>query len=142
MFARGCGAGGRILRHHGSCTARRVSSLHAPHALARRRFTSSAPRPQDGALSPATHPLAGVTSELDHIAPRFEVDPSQIEILDSPIVFYETLKVRPRLQADSSAISRTPMLRPFSRLKFEVQDDAFSCRPCTLERRNTSWWPP
>ncbi|RVX71505.1 hypothetical protein B0A52_05077 [Exophiala mesophila] len=96
MFARSCVAGGRLLLRHGSCTARRASSLRAPHALARRRFTSSAPRPQDGALSPATHPLAGVTSELDHIAPRFEVDPSQIEILDSPVVFYETLKAKIR----------------------------------------------
>jgi CDP-diacylglycerol--glycerol-3-phosphate 3-phosphatidyltransferase len=37
--------------------------------------------------------LAGVASQLDHVAPRFEIDPDNIEILDSPTAFYETLKV-------------------------------------------------
>ena len=39
------------------------------------------------------HPLAAVTSQLDQVAPRFEIDPSAICILDSPSAFYETLKV-------------------------------------------------
>jgi hypothetical protein len=37
--------------------------------------------------------LGSVTSELDKISPRFEVDPSRIQILQSPSEFYETLKV-------------------------------------------------
>jgi hypothetical protein len=37
--------------------------------------------------------LATVTSDLDKIAPRFEVQPEQIEILKTPSEFYETLKV-------------------------------------------------
>lgn len=40
------------------------------------------------------HPLAGVATQLDNVAPRFEVDPTQIEIIDSPTAFYETLKVK------------------------------------------------
>ncbi|KAL2219863.1 phosphatidylglycerolphosphate synthase [Thermoascus aurantiacus ATCC 26904] len=43
------------------------------------------------ATSPASS-LGGITVELDHIAPRFEVPASQITILDSPSSFYETLK--------------------------------------------------
>lgn len=40
--------------------------------------------------------LGSVTSELDKLSPRFEVEPSQIQILKSPSDFYETLKVRSR----------------------------------------------
>ena len=38
------------------------------------------------------HPLAGAATYFDSIAPRFEVDPSKIQILDSPSAFYETVK--------------------------------------------------
>jgi len=37
--------------------------------------------------------LGAFTNELDKIAPRFEVQGSQIHILRSPSEFYETLKV-------------------------------------------------
>lgn len=37
--------------------------------------------------------LATITTDLDKIAPRFEVQPEQIEILKTPSEFYETLKV-------------------------------------------------
>lgn len=37
--------------------------------------------------------LAGLTTELDRLSPRFELQPSQIEILSTPSDFYETLKV-------------------------------------------------
>lgn len=90
MFARS--VGGRILRNC-SCTARRTPVTPTFKAITRRRFTSSTIPVQDAALSPATHPLAGVASQLDQVAPRFEIDPSEIEILDSPTAFYETLKV-------------------------------------------------
>ncbi|KAF1957261.1 CDP-diacylglycerol-glycerol-3-phosphate 3-phosphatidyltransferas-like protein [Byssothecium circinans] len=36
--------------------------------------------------------LATITTDLDKIAPRFEVQPDQVEILKSPAEFYETLK--------------------------------------------------
>jgi CDP-diacylglycerol--glycerol-3-phosphate 3-phosphatidyltransferase len=37
--------------------------------------------------------LATITTDLDRIAPRFEIQPDQIHILKSPAEFYETLKV-------------------------------------------------
>ncbi|KAI5282426.1 CDP-diacylglycerol--glycerol-3-phosphate 3-phosphatidyltransferase, partial [Ascosphaera aggregata] len=40
----------------------------------------------------ASTPLGAITVELDQIAPRFEVSVSQITILDSPALFYQTLK--------------------------------------------------
>ncbi|OJD15507.1 hypothetical protein AJ78_04238 [Emergomyces pasteurianus Ep9510] len=40
----------------------------------------------------AASPLGGITVELDNIAPRFEIQASQIRILDSPASFYDTLK--------------------------------------------------
>lgn len=99
MFARS--VGGRILRN-GSCIARRMPTTPIFRTTARRRFTSTATSLQDAGLSPATHPLAGVASQLDQVAPRFEIDPSEIEILDSPAAFYETLKVCYVLQEASS----------------------------------------
>jgi hypothetical protein len=37
--------------------------------------------------------LATITSDLDRIAPRFEMQPEQIEIIQTPTEFYQTLKV-------------------------------------------------
>jgi CDP-diacylglycerol--glycerol-3-phosphate 3-phosphatidyltransferase len=37
--------------------------------------------------------LATITSDLDKIAPRFEMQPEQITIIQSPAEFYATLKV-------------------------------------------------
>jgi CDP-diacylglycerol--glycerol-3-phosphate 3-phosphatidyltransferase len=37
--------------------------------------------------------LGAFTSELDRIAPKFEIEGSQIQILRTPSEFYETLKV-------------------------------------------------
>jgi CDP-diacylglycerol--glycerol-3-phosphate 3-phosphatidyltransferase len=37
--------------------------------------------------------LATITTELDKIAPRFELQPEQITIIQTPTQFYETLKV-------------------------------------------------
>jgi len=58
----------------------------------RRYSTSSAemasPVPQSQASM-----LATITTDLDKIAPRFELQPDQIEILQTPAEFYQTLKV-------------------------------------------------
>ncbi|KAJ5562854.1 Phospholipase D phosphatidylserine synthase type [Penicillium sp. DV-2018c] len=48
--------------------------------------------PGAATAAPAPSPLAGITAELDRIAPRFEVPASQIHIIDSPANFYSTLK--------------------------------------------------
>ena len=37
--------------------------------------------------------LADISTELDRIAPKFEISASQVSILDSPASFYGTLKV-------------------------------------------------
>lgn len=37
--------------------------------------------------------LATITTDLDKIAPRFEVQPEQIQIIKTPADFYDTLKV-------------------------------------------------
>jgi CDP-diacylglycerol--glycerol-3-phosphate 3-phosphatidyltransferase len=56
-----------------------------------RKFSTQSLSPGSSA-SPA-HPLVGVTTQFDHVAPRFEIEPSEINILNSPAAFYETLKV-------------------------------------------------
>ncbi|EEH06145.1 CDP-diacylglycerol-glycerol-3-phosphate 3-phosphatidyltransferase [Histoplasma capsulatum G186AR] len=55
-----------------------------------RKFASH-PYQTQSTSSPAS-PLGVITAELDNIAPRFEIQPSQISILDSPANFYDTLK--------------------------------------------------
>jgi hypothetical protein len=37
--------------------------------------------------------LATINADLDKIAPKFEVQPDQIQILQTPAQFYDTLKV-------------------------------------------------
>lgn len=37
--------------------------------------------------------LATITTDLDKIAPRFEIQPDQVQIIKTPAEFYETLKV-------------------------------------------------
>ncbi len=49
-------------------------------------MASSAPQSQASML-------ATITTDLDKIAPRFEIQPEQIQILKSPAEFYDTLKV-------------------------------------------------
>lgn len=86
MFSRGAAA--RALRQ---CNCIRSTRATGIKVSGRRHLaTSTAPVPTSAAKA---HPLAGVTSQIDHVAPRFEVDASQIEILDSPTAFYSTLKV-------------------------------------------------
>jgi len=49
--------------------------------------------------------LATITTDLDKIAPRFEIQPDQIIIIQTPAEFYETLKVgsSPHLVFDSTS---------------------------------------
>lgn len=58
-----------------------------------RRYVSSSSVPVPATAAAKAHPLAGVASQLDNVAPRFEIDPAQIDIIDSPAAFYEVLKV-------------------------------------------------
>ena len=56
-----------------------------------RRFSTPTPAAADAPYAGA-HPLAGVASEFDRVAPRVEIEPSNIQILSSPSEFYDTLK--------------------------------------------------
>ena len=85
MLARSVGV--RVLRQ---CACRRTP--YSSRTLIR-KFSTPSPAATD-ASNGSAHPLAGVASELDKIAPRFEIEPSQIDILDSPSAFYETLKTK------------------------------------------------
>lgn len=75
---------------HGKPVARRKFPV--------RRFSaySSSSTGSNGtpATSTSASPLGSVSVELDRIAPRFEINASQVMILDSPASFYGTLKVR------------------------------------------------
>ncbi|EXJ83848.1 phosphatidylserine synthase [Capronia coronata CBS 617.96] len=91
MLARSIGV--RVFRN--CARSSRFPSPPAARTVAR-RFSSSSPPTAHHAPPSTAHPLAGVTSQLDHVAPRFEIDPDNIEILDSPTAFYETLKAKIR----------------------------------------------
>ncbi|KAI1622906.1 phosphatidylserine synthase [Exophiala viscosa] len=91
MFARSIGV--RVIVN---CTrATRISSTSAVRAVPK-RFSSTSTAASSHVPAPTAHPLAGVASQLDHVAPRFEIDPDNIEILESPTAFYETLKAKIR----------------------------------------------
>lgn len=77
--------------------ARCRSSLHAKwkshrSSAIRSYTTSSATTASPIAKSPISI-LGTLTTELDKISPRFELQSSQIRILKSPVDFYEALKV-------------------------------------------------
>lgn len=88
MLARNVGA--RALRHYASLTRPQAVRIRTPH----RRMSSTST--VQSAVGGKAHPLAGVASQVDEIAPRFEVDASQIEIIDSPAAFFETVKSKIR----------------------------------------------
>jgi hypothetical protein len=72
---------------------RSLRVFNSPARVARRRYSTAnapamAPAPQSQASM-----LATITTDLDKIAPRFEVQPEQITIIRTPAEFYETLKV-------------------------------------------------
>ncbi|KAL2426434.1 CDP-diacylglycerol-glycerol-3-phosphate 3-phosphatidyltransferase [Exophiala dermatitidis] len=90
MFARSVGL--RVLRN--CARSSRILPPPVTRTAAPRRFSSSTAAAAHNGPAPTAHPLAGITSQLDPIAPRFEIDPDNIEILDSPTAFYETLKAK------------------------------------------------
>lgn len=63
------------------------------YPAARRFSSSSSPSPSTSTPQSQASMLATITTDLDKIAPRFEIEPEQIQILKSPTEFYETLKV-------------------------------------------------
>lgn len=67
------------------------SKQRLPNRPQCRRFSSSMPAASTS--TPVNVPvLAGIISELDRIAPRIDIRADQVELLNSPSQFYDTLK--------------------------------------------------
>jgi len=84
-----------IVRGIARCSATRRLIVCRPRLLQakpRRYSTSTSSTPAPNGASQASM-LGAFTSELDRIAPKFEIQGSQIQILRTPSEFYETLKV-------------------------------------------------
>ncbi|KIX96877.1 uncharacterized protein Z520_07597 [Fonsecaea multimorphosa CBS 102226] len=92
MFARNCGL--HALRSCGRTARPYVHRAPTTKLVSRRFSSSSSSSAFSNGPAPTTHPLAGVATQLDHVAPRFEIDPDNIQILDSPTAFYDTLKAK------------------------------------------------
>lgn len=76
-----------------SCCGRQKNTLC--RSIQRKGFSTSKTHSSDSSVSHVgERPLfSGLTDELDRIAPRFDVDGEDIEILQEPSDFFEALKV-------------------------------------------------
>ena len=84
-----------LVRRITTCPLRASTKCSLPWRPRQRRYSTSIP----GASQPhATNAsiLGGVTAELDRIAPGFEIRAEQIQVLEGPSEFYETLKSKIR----------------------------------------------
>jgi hypothetical protein len=71
--------------------------------------------------------LATVTTDLDRIAPRFEMQPDQITIIQTPAEFYETLKVGWFYFSLSFChVKKQGWLHSYSRLNLSVSPNTMS----------------
>ncbi|KAG8532157.1 uncharacterized protein KY384_003797 [Bacidia gigantensis] len=61
---------------------------------ARRYTASSIPQELSRPIAPRATPLTSLRQDLDRLAPRIDLNASDIEIIDSPKEFYSTLKTR------------------------------------------------
>jgi CDP-diacylglycerol--glycerol-3-phosphate 3-phosphatidyltransferase len=83
-----------IVRNSLRCAATRRLPVYRARLLQAkpRRYSTSTSSTTASSSSPASM-LGAFTNELDRIAPKFEVQGSQIQLLRTPAEFYETLKV-------------------------------------------------
>jgi hypothetical protein len=119
---------GRIGGHALRCAGRPVIRRR----IYARSFSGQAGAGTAAASAPS--PLAGITAELDRIAPRFEVPASQIHIIDTPANFYSTLKVC-TLAFPCCAKHIGANWEP-RRTKSAMPAGAFTSPHCTLARQN------
>lgn len=75
----------------------------APARAQCRRYTTPSGAAASSAPGNGAGVLAPLVSELDRMAPSFDVRGEDIRILQKPADFYETLKVRTREQTGSGA---------------------------------------
>ena len=86
-----------ILRSFARCTRCRTSChtrWRRQLAQQRRGYSASTPQPPATNGQSPESVLGTLTTELDKLAPRFEVNGNQIHIIRTPKDFYETLKTR------------------------------------------------
>ena len=130
MLARGCAR----------CAGRaRVGPLSRPRIppAARsqcRRYSSQAGTPTTLSHGNAVGSLAPFVSELDRIAPSFDIRGDQIEVIQTPAEFYETLKVHatsPSPQPVEGNIERLDNWLTMSRTAYEMPSAASSSRHST-----------
>lgn len=89
MIVRGC-----LRAQLPKVAAKRTFRTFAQPARTTRRYsTANAPPMASSALQSQASMLATITTDLDKIAPRFEMQPDQITVIQTPAEFYETLKV-------------------------------------------------
>lgn len=120
--------GGRTLQN----CCRGCSARNTNYTSPIRRYSStSAPA---ASYTSVSSPIGSLTVELDRIAPKFKVQASNIQILNSPAAFYETLKVRVCVYELGKAWLIT------SRIKYAMQNDESISQLCILEKRNTSFF--
>ena len=86
MFARSVRAGCRRISRRG------VQTSSLSQKVPRRRYSNASPSPAPNTTQSPVAALGGLTSELDKLSPRFDINASQITILKDPSEFYETLK--------------------------------------------------
>ncbi|KAI4138993.1 MAG: hypothetical protein L6R39_006508, partial [Caloplaca ligustica] len=85
-----------MIIHRFRFTAIRLRPLRRFTPRPQCRLNSTSTSPIAGQDVPASSPLAGVTAQLDQLAPRIDLSADQIEVLDGPVEFYETLKKKIR----------------------------------------------
>jgi CDP-diacylglycerol--glycerol-3-phosphate 3-phosphatidyltransferase len=95
-----------------------------------RRYSTSSGHTSASSASPAA-PLSAFTNELDKIAPRFDIQGSQISILRTPAEFYETLKEKIRKAEDRIFLSTLYIGKTEHELVIEARF-CYSNAPLTL----------
>ncbi|KAH9215749.1 hypothetical protein DL95DRAFT_445794 [Leptodontidium sp. 2 PMI_412] len=86
-----------IVRSTTRCAASRRIQLCRPrnlHCKQRRYSTSTSSLASSASTTSPASMLGAFTNELDRIAPKFQIQGSQINIIRSPAEFYETLKCK------------------------------------------------
>lgn len=84
----------------------------APARAQCRRYATPSGAAASSAPGNGAGVLAPLVSELDRMAPSFDVRGEDIRILQTPADFYETLKVRTREQTGSGAHGAHGAARP------------------------------
>ncbi len=71
-----------------------ITAGRCNHGSIQRRLASTFVPPPASPPPSSLSPLSVITSELDKISPRFDIDADEIEIIRGPVEFFDVLKVR------------------------------------------------